>query len=1233
MNFGGNYNVINWRFVLALILTAAMAIPAAAQVQYASIAGLVSDPTGAVIPDAEVTITNTDTNLTLTVTTGPAGRYTVDQLPIGGRYKVEVSADGFKTAAVTKISLNAGTIQRVDVALEVGARAEVITVEGAPPLVNTEDSRPYLTVANRQVQELPLNGRNVYDLVALAPGVMTVAGVTTEFGSAGQRGDSGGTVSNGLRPNFSGFLMNGSSNKGLSGGVVTLPNPDLVAEFQQLTLNMSAQYGNSAASINNLVTKSGTNDFHGSTYWFIRNDALDATEFFRNRSGAGTRKVRFNQFGATATGPIIRDKLFFTGSYQGERFKTQLPAQPLTQETSAWRNAITGAFPDSTAALLYGSFEPNASALPGTVQTLDQFIASGAGFSSSFADYMCPEVLDPSGLDQAAAANLATRFQNLFGVTQSDINELTANGCSSIPGAPVAGLVARDIPLFEESIQLLEQQTLDNLFDGDEWSTRVDWVSQKNRIFGEFYWQLSEDSVGPDNANQSGGRGGESFANPQELFAPNFNFSWVTTLAPTLLNELRAGYVRNRNDIGTALPGVPYVVFDDGSAGFGSYNGYPQLFRENIYNFSDMVSITKGTHNLKVGAEFRRNIENSEFNVARPSYYFFDQLFFAVDAPYEQVAGVDPGVLSGQPAELASNVRTWENWEMGFFVQDDWKVLPRLTLNLGLRYDLFTRHKEKFDRETTFLRGSGTGIVEQILNANVPAGSPGCDTPEQIAQAQLAGICGPGGFAAADRLGDGDNNNFGPRIGAAWDVFGTGKTVLRGGVGVSYEGTLYNPLSNSRWNLPFYSFNIADNFLIEDVSNTIYGPPAGQSPSFEGAATNVGQGSGAQAVGNLTGWDPNNANLAFLTGVVFPEGINDPYIFNYHVGIQHEVLPSTVLEVSWVGTRGYDLFRAQQVNRVPGVRLDNGESIDVQGRTLTNPGQLGSRRFLNPNYGRLRVWQNVTKSWYDSLQVSARKAMSHGIMFNASYTWSHSLDTGSTWHSGATTANGAAGGEGYSLDQTLPDLDRGNSIFDIRHRFVANYVWELPFGRDTTGAARHLLDGWQLNGIVSLQSGAHFSAFCNQSASRGCDWNLDGEPNDRPDVGAGGNDFNPTTDQWANGWFGNGGCAFDVSGLCPDGSTPFFTAPCRGCNGNLGRNTFEGPGIAAFDLSVFKNIEITETVRFQFRFEAFNLFNRTNFMLPDFFTGNANEIRSASFGQSQGTLNPRNIQFGLKLLW
>lgn len=1240
-----------------VVLTTLMCVIATAhlpaQVQNSQFSGTITDPTGAAIANARVTVTNQETNLSISSMTNSSGNYVIKEVPIG-IYKVTVEAPGFKTYYDNGVTANAGTVEHVDARLQIGKASEVVEVTGQSAAVNTEDSKLAETVTSAQISNLPLNGRNVFDLMTLNTGAVNVKGVDFEQGH--------NTVVNGLREDFGGYLINGLSNKGLSGAVVNTPIQDTVEEFQQLQLNMSAQYGSSAGNVVNLVTKPGTNSWHGGAWEYIRNNVLDANDFFQNQAGIPRAPLRFNQFGVSLGGPIVKDKLFFFLALQGDRYKANGIPQTLLQESDAWRTAVIQADQNSglnsTAALLYQDFAPANPGIP-TGLTADTY--TGGDYSG----LLC--------LDNGFNGMTTLQHQKLgfiFGVTTADQTAMAAAGCNNIPGL-MTGTLDRSASIQENSVGTFKTQTdaLGNLFNGNEGSLRLDYNwNTNNRTFISVNYLRETDSQGPC-PTSSCTRG---FGNPTRSLFPQGSFSYVHTFSPSILNEFRAGYTQNNTGSTVRFSGVPSVGFGDGTAFFGSYNGYPQTFKENIYSYSDMVSISHGNHNFKAGVDFRRNLENSEFNIARPSYYFYDQVFFAADSPYLQVNGVDPGICKAPcppssynpnpQAQLSDNFRHWRNLEFGTYFQDDWKVNKRLTLNLGIRYDLYQRHTEEANYATTFLVGPGSNLVQQIQNANVPAGTIGtingvtydC-TAVNLSLVPLVGSgCGPGGFAPSSSLGQGDHNNFGPRVGFAWDVFGDGKTSLRGGFGVAYEGTLYNPLSNSRWNLPYYSFDeIQGGGVGVAGADIVYGPSVcdgtgtanchqvtNVAVTYSGDPTNPNQGPPGQpqAHGNITGWDPTNPNLANLTGVVLPSGVRDPYVYNFYFDVQREVIPKMVVDVKYVGTAGHKLFRAEDVNRVPGSYLPAGVQVtDNLGILRTG---LGGR--LNPNYLKLRVWENQVNSNYNSLQASLKRQMSHGLLFNVDYTYSHSIDDGSTWHSGATSANGAAAGEGYTTSNTNPGLDRGDSIFDIRHRLVLNYVYELP-GQHLKGVAGAVLGGWSYNGIWSIQSGAHWEPTissgpalvgdCSQAgvdagdcANVGGDFNLDGGRNDRPDSTSariGG----VSHDSWANGW-GRTRLPNGVYQYASPNVT--FSPPCLSCVGNLGRNSFVGPGNWFADMTLSKTFKFTERMALKFDAQGFNVFNNTNFILATVGGGAHNNYTRANFGQAAGTLGPRQLQFGLK---
>jgi Carboxypeptidase regulatory-like domain/TonB dependent receptor-like, beta-barrel len=1233
-------------------LTALMAGLLLGQGTTGTITGEVTDPSGAVVPGASVTITNQATGVKYDLTSNAAGVYYITSV-LPGTYTVQVAAGGFKNYENRDVVLSINETLRLDVKLELGPSTQTVTVEAAVPLVNTEAGRMSSLVNGSQVANMPLNGRDVYDLMQLIPGAVNSTNIDKENTAGGSQ-----TNINGTRANFNGFLFDGMSNKGLSGGSNAEPSPDFVGEYRIETNNFDAQYSSSAGSITDVSTKSGTNQFHGDVYEFFRNDALNARNFF---DGAKKSEWRQNQFGATIGGPIKKDKIFFFGGYEGERFITQVPGL-YSMESQAFRDAVIAVNPNSVAALLYKSTPGPAPTSGDSVATtvtdnitnpgLDigasltkpyagSAILSTNGTPDAFLGYLDPCFLSNYGVGAPAGVpslpnltwgnpqNVANVAAKLFGVSPAQNAQITQNIASGCPGS---GLVAPGV----QAGALLPGQLMNGtvngqsvtrntgvFYNGDQFVTRIDYQGDKNRVFGRGYFLVYKNPAAISGLLTTNAlvRG---YNVPVTNSYPAIALGFVHTVSPTVINEFDAGYTRNQlSDIPTPSQfGVPEVDFDTGQPSFGAYNGYPQFFNENVFNFKDMLTMSKGTHSLKVGAEFKRNYENSQFNVGRPDYAFIDPVFFAADLPYIEAAGVQPNLLTGAPSHLDTNIRAWRNYELGFFGQDDWKVTKNFTLNLGLRWDYFSPHTEKYNQATNLLIPSG-GLAA-INCASFIAGK-GCVYPAGDTQTPN------GGFHPAPSLFPGRYNDFAPRFGFAWDPFGKGKTSLRGGAAISYEGTFYNALSNSRWNFPFYSFNEACPVLCGLAGFPTYGPTdangnlTGAAPTFSGAPSTIGNGpAGLGFAGNIMGWLPSNPNLSHLTGIPSPD-YKLPYYEQFFLGVQQQISPSMVLEVNGVGTLGRHLFWAEDPNRVVGGRQASNPAINPSTTGVLNPctgTAVFSTPFINPCFGIMRTWDTSVNSSYWGLQTSFNRKFSRGLAFTTAYTWSHSLDYRSTWHAlssgGSATDANAIGEAGYSMDPNAVYLERGNSLFDIRHRLVVSAEWDVPWMKSQQGLVGHVVGGWSVNSVVSLQSGFPFTVGAS------LDYNGTGIRSQRPDAPtafSAGRSFSPCQVEANCGSNLPAGQSY-LSTLAGD-----FPTPPAGTDGTLGRNTFTGPGFADTDFSLFKRIPLgsNEARYIQFRAEFFNLFNRTNL-----YPANSN-LSQSTFGLAQQAFDPREIQFGLKL--
>jgi hypothetical protein len=1233
--FNKNFRV----FVLALSLFLAVAAVAFSQGTTSNITGVVTDQSGAVVPDAAITITNQATEVSYNLTTNSAGIYRLTSAQPGS-YTVRVAKKGFQTYEAPNNVVVVDQTLRLDATLWVGAETQTVTVEAAASLVSTEEGRVTNTVTGGIVQNMPLNGRDIYQLMQLIPGAVNSAQVDFENSAGGVQ-----TNINGTRANFNGFLYDGVPNKGLSGGYNAQPAPDFVQEFSIQTNNFDAEYGNSAGSITNVATKSGTDSWHGDVWEFFRNDKLNARNFF---SGPTKDEWRQNQFGFTFGGPLKKDKLFIFGGFEGERFVTASSSEFFT-ETDAWRKAVIAADPNSIAALLYGGF-PGPSPTSG-LETVDQVITSnvknpagdfgispGIDYTGTGTNLLDAELayLDPCflntffGIGMPAFAGgpnwgnpqtAVNSIARVIGVTPAENAQISANIAAGCPGsgftapAAQAGTISRDTPMEGFTTATFKTQARGVFYNGNQFTVRGDYQGDTNRMYARYYWLKQTNSNSTPTVFSVRG-----FPAPETFSFPGAAYGWVHTFSATLVNEFRAGWVRDQLNL-VPIPsqfGVPGASTDTAEPPF-SPSGVPQFFAEDVFNLKDMVSIVKGKHAMKVGWEGRRNYENSEFSAGHPSYFFFDPLFFSADLPYLELGGVNPELATGLPSPLDTTIRADRNDEVGAFFNDGWKVRKNLTLNLGLRWDYFSPHTEKYNKATNFalppggIAALGTVNCQAFLNGKCLAPPGDTNTPN-------------GGFTGVPSLFAPRYGNFGPRIGFAWEPLGKGKASIRGGAAITFESSFYNALSNSRWNLPYYSFNEVCP-ICRLPGLPVYGPtdingnPTGAAPTFSGPPNNVGQGPASEDLaGNVLGWLPSNPNLAAVTGIA-NKNYRFPSYQSFFLGVQRQLSNSTVIEVNGVSTLGRHLFWAEDPNRVVGGKLRDPSTII---NPCTGSAISSHTGRINPCFGHMRTWETSANSSYFGLQTNVTRRFSRGLAFTSAYTWSHAIDFRSTWHGtpgGTSTQANSTGAGGFSTDPNRLFLDKGNSLFDIRHRWISSVQWDLPWMKGQHGILGKIAGGWTTNWIIELQKGFPFTVGATK------DYNKDGIRAQRPDTPSFGNSMSFSNFDFELGSGPNGGTRMQT--IRGDFPAPVCAeVGSISCDGNLGRNTFRGPGIANIDFSLFKKIRLGSESRYlQFRAEFFNIFNRTNLNPPD-----AN-LTNGSFGLSLSALDPREIQFGLKLFF
>jgi hypothetical protein len=1128
-------------FLLVAGCAVLFSLQAAAQYTDGSIDGMITDPSGASISGATVHVTNAETGQVFTVATDSSGYYRVVHLR-PSKYRVRVEQAGFKTSEASGVAVNVDSTTRVDMKLQVGAVSETVEVSGGVPLVQTEESRLSDIISSREVTDLPLNGREIYQLLTLQPGVTatnapvvssvpsTTSGLTFSFGF----------ISNGATPRANNFVLDGLSNNNewLGGTPLITPSVDAIQEFQIQTLNFSAEYGRNDGAIANVVTKSGTNAFHGSVYDFLRNSALNARNYF-DLPGQKAPVVQ-NLFGFSLGGPIRKDKTLFFVNYEGSRRKDGAPSL-FEVETPQFRNLVETIRPATFAAMFYKDF-PAPSCNPAY------------------------PIVDVGSIPPPSAGPIAP------------------------PGPPDG------IP---DYCTASSPQIAAN--NNNQYLVRVDHkFTEHDQFYARWINTLSSADVSRGELYSSNIRG---FHAPLDGFFSDLGTGYTHMFSNSMLNDLRFSYARNNSRIGFQVPpnsetekilqaaGVPNVFgnlyFDDGVTSIGGSVYVPRSFVFNSFSVVDTLSKVIGRHSLKFGFQFRRVQENSNYGLVQNPFYEFTNIFdFANDEPYLVEADVNRNPSSPLFGHFVGTPRHFRWNQPALFVQDDWKLRRNLTVNLGLRWERYGSPSETNGLLANMMFPSGDNLTMSEIVPEMP------DTK----------------VGRVSQLWKAQNRNFAPRIGVSWDPTGSGKMAVRAGYSIAYQEPYSNLYTQTRLDPPDAS--LAYSYPAYGVGTDVnYTFPFQPSPDFKAPVNQQGGIQGTK---------------------IYPEGVmpdlKTAYAEQWFFGIQREFARSYGVTMNYVGTRGVKNYTREDYNRYDG--------------DVCNPTSCSFVvHNLNPAFGQIYYISNEGYSYYHGFNAQLRKIFSHGVNFVANYTFGKVLDNVTEGGLGDyANVNAYAGLYAGVEDLSRPHLDYGSSEFDVRHRFTLTGTWDVPHPH-FSGAGGKILGGWQLNTIVSLQSGRPFDVFCGLPWYEGCDFNMDGLNYDRPNSPANVPRSGYSERQFINGVFGDSTRTISTSEVttsvaiekfCPNGLVPFFVGtPCVpvGSEGNLSRNAFRGPSFKDVDLSLFKNTKVNERLNVQFRAEAFNLFNRTNLFNPN------DDLGGPFFGQSTAAFASRQIQFGLKLLF
>jgi len=1237
------------------------------------IRGTVTDPSGAAVGGATVTLVNTATNVTREATTSGTGEYLFLEVPVG-TYEVDVNQSGFKRFVRKDIVVDLNQVVSVDIALQVGGSTETVEVTGQPPVVDTSSTQLGAVVNERSSTQLPLNERDVYQLLQLQPGVQSQLGNDTFYGS-----DRPGVVTvNGGRGRANNYSVNGGDGNDLFANLPAVqPSPDSIEEFRVITNSFDAEYGRNSGAVVNVVTKSGTNEYHGDVYEFFRNTALNAKPFTFNP--APKPQFHQNQFGATFGGPIKKDQTFFFVAYEGRRITQGIVSQNVNVPTSAMLNN--------------GDFSGNGGAQGLSSLTSGNPTAAVAGLLN-----------DRPGCATAVAAQGGAPISVNTPLSASFTNSVGAP--NQIPTAcfdPVASALSK---LYVPTTTNPNGQVIEvpnKIDNGDQFQGRFDHSWNANQKTSVYYYYDQDNLTDPLAKFQAAGDPFGTFPGLFSTLSQQLNATHTSTIGSTAVNEFRFTYFREgqgqfnaplktnaiqascgtgaaaaycftgvsdsptinaicasgaastadcgiHSGLGASKEGVPYISVIGGFTIGNNFEGQlPQT--GNTYQFSDNYSKIIGNHSIKFGGDFRIQ----QFN---------QLLYYNINGDYTFLSYADYFLgLGNSYTQGSAQHELVRSNSLYLFVQDSWKLRSDLTFNYGLRWEMNTPLTDIGKRVQTFRPGEISTVYPCQLSPSNPYYIPG----------QADGGCAADGFTPVGLVFPGDKNvpnaltntyykGFAPRLGMNWspswkDGFlgklagGPGRTSVSAGFGIFYNPIEQLVLEQFSAEPPFGgSISISSPLLqtpyIDQLGNTysnpfngILNPPRGQPIDWSNFQSSIFYGQ-------------------------FPANLRMQYSDQYNLTIKRQLSTELMMQLGYVGSQGHRLLASYELNPgnpntcndlaalgqgctafgedlsysfilQPGQTLHlpyvgggpNGQNIPCSitspsaacvltptvptpitlvgirpySSPLCNPvGGAGCPVNSTPVFSGIFTENTVAESNYNSFQAMLQKNFSKGLMFQAAYTFGRSFDNASSFES--------------NLNPINPRATYGPSAYDARQRLVINYVWDLPVPK-MDGFQGKLLNGWELSGIASFQTGFPIR-ITSQADIEELDNTYLFEAAGQPNFAAG------YTHLVTQNIRQNGGFVFN-----PNEFTNSTVAP--GTIGNAARTLCCGPGLNNWDMSFLKETMLGERIRMEFRGDVFNIWNHAQFYSVD---GNVSN-QGSTFGQVQHIHDARLVQFAVKFFF